>query len=165
MEKLNIDDVENNLMVATKLSNEQRKKLVRWLNRQNILIIIEVFKEQRNQYFRLKSTIKDETITSISSFYLAIYKFYTIEQDFRKKHKSNSIEKIAKYSNFIIKQSQKPSKKPKLEKLRNMWSVIEKYKKNGESFRKISINLQIYYKFEVTHSYIQQEWARLNNNE
>jgi len=159
--KNNIDTIEDNMIITTKLSYKERKKLVYWFNKQNILIQLDIFKEQKNQYFKLKSEVNIESIISIASFYLAIKKFYTLEQDFKKKNKSLSIEDAAKYSNFIIKQAKRARKRPKLERLRDLWSVVVKCRKDNTSFLKIQDILYNKYKLKISHTTIHKEWQRV----
>ena len=63
MKKNNQIDPEiiSSLEFHTKLSKEQRKKLINWFNKQNVEFQIMIFEEQRNQYFKLKNecAIKD----------------------------------------------------------------------------------------------------------
>ena len=47
-------EIISSLEFHTKLSKEQRKKLINWFNKQNVEFQIMVFEEQRNQYFKMK---------------------------------------------------------------------------------------------------------------
>jgi hypothetical protein len=151
---MNINQLNQNIELQTKLSIEKRRSLVNWFNKQNVEIQLLVFNEQKNQYFKLKSTIEDQNIVSICAYYLAIAEFYNKEIVMNKKNKSQSLDNISKHLNLEIKKAKKLRKKEKREKLLNLISVVERLKDDGYSLRNISKYLAAKHRFNVSHVYI-----------
>ena len=56
----------------TKLSVEQRKKLINWFYKQNLEVQLLIFEEQRNQFFKLKNDGADKSLISFASFLLVM---------------------------------------------------------------------------------------------
>ncbi len=160
-----IDDMNNEILRVTKLSNKNRIKLVNWFNRQNDLIKIDIFKEQKNQFFKLKSIdSKVEETLQLTAFYLAIDKFYNLVNLNNQKNKSQNLVKLASISNFSIKKSRKIRMKEKREKLINIWSVIQKLKAENFSLREISKHLKSVHRMDVSHTYIDEIWKELEDD-
>ena len=158
-----LDILNTKIEQQTALSTNKRKTLVNFFNKQNILIQIDIFKEQRNQFFKLKNKFETSEITSLAAFFQAINTFYETEQLQKKKNKSQDLSSLADISNFAIKKFQTNKLKEKREKLLNVWSVVQKMKAENVSFRKISKYLRSKHRFDVSHSYIRQIWEELND--
>lgn len=156
-------DYQDALENKTKLSSVSRKKLLNWLSRQNIEIQVEVFKEQKNQFFKLQQTIKIVEILPLVAFYLAIEKYYQKEDVENKKNKTLNLDSLDGISNFSIMKYQKNKIKIKREKLLNIWSVLQKLKKENFSTREISVFIKQKHRIDVSHSYIQQIWKEIED--
>lgn len=160
-----IDEINDKILRITKFSNKYKTKLINWFNRQNDLIKIDIFKEQKNQFFKLKSTeLKVEEILPLIAFYLAIDKLYNLENLNNQKNRSQNLTKLASISNFSIKKSRKIRIKEKREKLINIWSVVQKLKEENFSLREISEYLKSKYRMNVSHTYIDKIWKELEDD-
>lgn len=160
-----IDEINDKILRITKFSNKYKIKLINWFNRQNDLIKIDIFKEQKNQFFKLKSTeLKLEEILPLIAFYLAIDKLYNLENLNNQKNKSQNLTKLAFISNFSIKKSRKIRIKEKREKLINIWSVVQKLKEEDFSLREISEYLKSKHRMNVSHTYIDEIWKELEDD-
>ncbi|MFA6742510.1 MAG: hypothetical protein WC149_06975 [Arcobacteraceae bacterium] len=148
---------------ATACSSEKRKQLVNWFSKQNIEVQIDIFREQRNQFFKLKEKIESNDVLILSSFFLAILNFYRQDRQLKGKNKSQNINSLVNISNFSIKKHKKVKIKEKREKLLNLWSVIQKLKSEEYSFRSIAQYIRQRHRFEVSHTYIIQIWKELEN--
>ena len=148
----------------TALSLLVRKSLINWFNKQNIAIQIDIFAEQRNQFFKLKNTDKATVTLALSSFFLAINTFYQTDQLQKKKNKSINLDDMSNITNFVITKFKKQRYKEKREKILNIWSVIKKLKNENFSYRDISNYLLKRHKFDVSHTYIQKIWGEINND-
>lgn len=147
----------------TKLSETRMQTLMHWLKKQNFRIKLEVFKEQKNLYFKLKNIGIDNDLLSISSFYMAIDKLYTYDKEGKQKNKVANIDSIATVSSFHTKKHKKVIYSQKKERLLTLWSVVVKLKNEDYSFRDISHYLLSRHRFNVSHSYIHQLWKELGN--
>lgn len=143
----------------TKLSHKEQKKLINWFNKQPLEAQIDIFKEQKNQFFGLKnSDFNSENLLSITSFYLAISKFYNLDNQILGKNKTMRLQ-VKLQKNYKVQKI-----KVKREKLLNIWSKIQKLKNEGYSFREIATFLQQKHRFNVSHTYIQQIWQEIEND-
>jgi len=143
---------------VTTLSSSNQVKLINWFNRQDFVMKLEVFNEQKSQYFILKNQDHDfREILSIASFYIAINKLHKQVKMGSNKNKTMKLNKLIQ-SNF------KPRKrKVKREKLLNIWSKIQSLKADGFSFREISVYLKSKHRLIVSHTYIRTVWMDLEN--
>lgn len=164
MKKTMPENVYYKIEQQTKFSQEKRKSLVNWFNKQNILIQVDIFKEQRNQFFKLQSIGKEREILSLSSFYIAIYIFYEKDKIIKQKNKNESIDALSTMSDFSHKKFRKIRIKAKREKLLNYISIIRNMKNESFSFRDISKYLLKNHKFEVSHTYIKKIYEEFEND-
>ena len=146
----------------TALSLKKRKTLVNFFNRQNVLVQIDIFKEQKNQFFNLKSKFEVNETTSLSAFFLANQVFYSKEQLLKNKNKSQDLDTLNGVSSFSIKRFRKNRLNEKREKLLNIWSVVKRLKAENFSFREISQYLKSKHRFDVSHTYIREIWEELD---
>lgn len=158
-----IDLLEKQIQEETLCSNENQKKLINWFNKQNLLIKIDIFKEHKNQFFKLKKRFDKNEIIGFISFILAIKTFYEKEQQLEKKNTSLILGSIKAQTDFSIKKFRKARKKEKREKLLNIWSVVKRMKEENYSFRAISLYIKQRHRFEVSHSYISALWKEIEN--
>jgi len=148
---------------ATACSCEKRKQLVNWFSKQNIEVQIDIFKQQRNQFFKHKKNIECSDVLALSAFFLAIHYFQKQERQMKEKNKSQNLDLLGNISDFSIKKHKKFRKKEKREKLLNLWSVVKKLKLEEYSFRDISKYIRQRHRFEVSHTYISKLWKELEN--
>lgn len=156
-------DLNTRLEQATTCSSQKRKKLVNWFSRQNILVQIDIFSEQRTQFFKLQGKFEFSDVLTLSSFFLAILHFQRQEQQLKSKNKSQNINSLLNSSNFSIKKHKKLRKKEKREKLLNLWSVVQRLKLEEYSFRDIAQYIRQRHRFEVSHTYISKIWKEIEN--
>lgn len=160
-----IDVQYKNLVRHTKFSKKEQKKLVNWFSNQNVLVQIDIFAEQKNQFFKLKNECTEAETVPLAAFLRAIHYFYSLENEKNSKNKQNNLSANSKVSRFSIKKSQKNRYKEKYEKLLNLWSVVKNLKSEEFSFRQISDYLRGHHRFEVSHTYIRNLWTELENGE
>lgn len=158
-----IDLKYESLVKYTKLSKKVQKKLINWFAMQNILIQIDIFEEQKNQFFKLKNKIQEQELVPLASFLLAVNYFYLLESSKNSKNKQNDLSHSSKVSKFLVKKAKKERYKEKREKLLNLWSVVENLKSEEFSFRQISNYLRGHHRLDVSHTYIHNLWVELDN--
>jgi len=151
------------LVKYTKLSKKEQKKLINWFSRQNISIQIDIFAEQKNQFFKLQNEFEETDIVPLAAFLLAISYFYLFEASQNSKNRQNGLSHSSKVSKFLVKKAKKERYKEKHEKLLNLWSVVENLKAEEFSFRQISNYLRGHHRFVVSHTYIRNLWEELKS--
>lgn len=151
--QINLETIAS-LEFYTKLSQEQRKRLINWFKNQNVEFQILIFEEQRNQFFKLKNEGTTKNILSLASFLLAIEHFYNKEQLLKSKNKSKSLNELGNIAKIEMIKLKKEKPKQKLQLLLSMHSVIEQLHCDGYSSREIEKILLKKYKKKVSHSYI-----------
>jgi len=157
-----IDFQYDRLVYYTHISKKEQKKLINWFSRQNISIQIDIFAEQKNQFFKLKNEC-EEDIVPLAAFLLAISYFYLFEASQNSKNRQNGLSHSSKVSKFLVKKAKKERYKEKYEKLLNLWSVVENLKAEEFSFRQISNYLRGHHRFDVSHTYIHNLWEELKS--
>ena len=158
-----INSLEESFVSITRLSQQAIQVLDKWYSRQNILIKLDIFTEQRNQFFKYSKQLENKNLVSVIAFYMAIKHYHEQITLHMNKNKSMSLTSLEKTSDFAIKQFKKAKTKVKREKLINLCSVIRKLKNEGCSFRDVSKILRSKYRFQVSHTYISQVWKELEN--
>lgn len=124
------------------------------MSRQNVLVQIDVFKEQKNQFFKLQNQEVNAEIVPLAAFYLAIDKYYQLSDSNNIKNKSNSLEKAGQVSQLYIKKGKKLRKKEKFEKLLDLRHKLIELQEEGYSLRNIKKYLKGAHGFDVSHTYI-----------
>lgn len=157
-EKNNIVNPELSLKFqsVTKLSVEQRKKLINWINKQNLEVQLLIFEEQRNQFFKLKNDGVDKSLISFASFLLAIKEFYDKEHQLKSKNKSQTLDKLGNISKIERIKLKEEKYNAKSEKLLTYHSVIKEFHDDCFSLRKIQDHLLKKYRFKVSHTLISK---------
>jgi len=143
------------LIQITKLSEKKQKSLFYWIGKQNILILIEIMKEQRNQFFKLKNKGYDSDIIPVASLLLAIKKYHDDLNLNNKKNNSNNLDEIGKVSEIRSKQMAKPRIKPKYEALLDRQEQVLKHYIMGFRSRKIAKLLETK-DFKVSHTTVDK---------
>lgn len=138
----------------TLFPNEQRRSLTRWFNKQNEIIQVDIFKEQKEQFFRLRNKNSSSNTIALSAFYLAINKFFEKDKILQKKNKSHNLDYLKSVTEFAILKNEEVRTNDVREKLLNFSSFIFTMQKKGKSLRKIKKDLLNIYKFEVSHTSI-----------
>ena len=158
-----VDSINLKIEKLTTLSHLKRKSLINWFARQNCLVQNDIFKEQKNQFFKLKQNNEASDILALSSFFLAIENYYNMEQMLKKKNKSSDLKSIKKLSDFSLKQTQKVTHKPIRDALLNHWSIVQNMKNTGSSYRQIEVHLLNTYNTNVSHTYIANLWKEIED--
>jgi len=154
----NLDTINQRISMLSKTATSDRQKSLRWLSRQNELVIYDVFKLQKNHFHRLKSqnTDDDLILLAICSLFLALKEAISSAQIPNRKHKSGDLSFLRQVSKNRAKQFRKARKKEKKEKLLDLQSVVLNLLKNEEySYRKTSQYLLKYHKLKVSHTTIR----------
>lgn len=149
-------EIISSLEFHTKLSKEQRKKLINWFNKQNVEFQIMIFEEQRNQYFKLKNEGAIKDILSLASYLLAIKQFYDKEQLLKSKNKSQSLNELGNLSNIEKIKFKKEKTKQKLQLLLSIHSIILQLHNDGYSRRDMERYIQSKYKKNISHTSISK---------
>ncbi|PWE19209.1 hypothetical protein [Aliarcobacter skirrowii] len=142
--------------IVTKISQDKRKQLIRWLARQNLEFQLLVFEKQSNYYFKLKKEGVDKKILSFASFLLAIAELYNQEQILKSKNKSQSLDTLGNLSKLEKIKIRKEKLQPKLQTLLNLHSVVESLYIEGFSSRKIQEYILTKHKRSVSHTLISK---------
>ncbi|MCI4399986.1 MAG: hypothetical protein JHC37_05430 [Campylobacteraceae bacterium] len=153
-----LDTIKSSIDRITKISTSDRQKSLRWLSRQNDLIVYDVFKLQKSYFHRLKSQNDDDLILlSIASLFLALRETISASNPVKRKNRSADFNFLRQISKNRAKQFRKARKKVKYEKLLDLQSVIyslatiEKF-----STREISKYLLKHHRLEISHASISK---------
>jgi IS30 family transposase len=153
-----LNTIKNSIDRITKTSTNDRQKSLRWLSRQNELIVYDVFKLQKSHFHRLKSQNDDDLILlSIASLFLSIKETISASNPVKRKNRSADFNFLRQISKNRAKQFRKARKKVKYEKLLDLQSVIyslatiEKF-----STREISKYLLKHHRLEISHTSISK---------
>lgn len=136
----------------TQSSYDTQNKKLRLFAKVNLSSKLEIIKEQKPLFHKLKNTYEDvdNSTLTYASLILAIDKF---------EKQKNSVNLKA-----IKLRSKKQRANIKREKLLSYWSIVKTLKYDEElSFRDISDYLKKYHKFEVSYSFIYQIWNEVEN--
>lgn len=83
------------LVQCTKLSKKEQNRLVNWFSRQNTLVKIDIFLEQKNQFFKLKNKYNEQQqVIPLAAFLLAIQHFYSLLDSKNSKNKQADLSTI-----------------------------------------------------------------------
>ncbi|MDX4049285.1 hypothetical protein Q6A83_00670 [Aliarcobacter skirrowii] len=156
MPDFKIDEIRTMFEIVTKISVEQKAKLLRWFARQNLELQILVFEKQSNHYFKLKNENINKKILSLASFILALEELYQQEQILKSKNKSQSLDRLGNLSKIERIKLRKEKSQPKKEILLNLHSVIESLYIEGYSSRKINEYLLNKHKRSISHTLISK---------
>ncbi|PWE20883.1 hypothetical protein DF188_06785 [Aliarcobacter skirrowii] len=156
MPDFKIDEIRTMFEIVTKISVEQKAKLLRWFARQNLDFQLLVFEKQSNHYFKLKNESVDKKILSFASFILALQELYQQEQILKSKNKSQSLDKLGNLSKLEKIRLRKEKLQPKLQTLLNLHSVVESLYIEGFSSRKIQEYILTKHKRSVSHTLISK---------
>jgi len=150
-----VDDISQSLDMASAMSKVDRQKSIRWLSRQNDLVLYDVFILQKNHFHRLRSNnVKDDlTLLSIVSLFLALKETIAASNPVKRKNRSSDFGFLRQVSKNRAKQFKKARKKEKYDKLMNLQStVLSLINQNRYSYRDVAEFLSKYHKLEVSHT-------------
>jgi hypothetical protein len=160
----NIDKLAGQIYAMSTLSYIDRQRSLRWLSRQNDLLILEIFKAQKNHFHRIKSEFSEQdlVVVTIASLFISIKEVIETTTATNRKNRSSSFSFLKKVGQIRAKQHQKPRQKIKQQKLLNLQSVITGLIENEKySFRDISSYLLKYHRFEVSHTSVRKFYVSL----
>lgn len=154
------DDVngyKNTMDQCTGIGVEDRQKSIKWLAKQNDLIVYEVFKLQKKHFHRFKSGYPNENpiLMAQVSFFEGLREYISDLEDLNRKNRSTNFGYLKKVSKARTKQFRKPRLNPKHEKLLNLQNVVLNLRDiEGYSSREVSDYLLKNHKFEISHTEI-----------
>lgn len=154
----------NEIAKYSKLSELERKRLCRWLARQNLEIMYEVFRMQKSHFHRLKDMHTDADLTSLSaaSFMQALKMIHEGCVGMNRKNKSHDLMSTSKTTRLRAKQFANSSVRIKYEKLMNLRSVVMNLiEVHGYSYRQVSGYLEKYHRLSVSHTLIGKFYREL----
>lgn len=138
----------------TKISSKRRKTLIRWMSNKEVDYLCLVFKEQRNQYFKLKNQCDDKEIVSLSSLLLALDFYYTKENLAKRKNKTLNLKTLNEIEKINQLDFNKDRVNAKEQMLFDLYSVINTLHNKGYSYRKISKYLEVKHHKKISHTKI-----------
>ena len=171
-----VDGYKNTMDHCTMISLANRQAYLRWLSKQNDLIVQDVFKLQRTYFHRFKSVHPGENpiLMSQVAFFEALEDYISDLKLPNQKNRSTDLRDIKKVSQARAKQFRKARVNPKHERLLNLHSVITNLRESeGYSLRKTSEYLLENHKFKISHTSISKfektmkkgkDNAQANNN-
>ncbi|MDP3265797.1 MAG: hypothetical protein Q8M39_03100 [Sulfuricurvum sp.] len=147
----------NTMDQCTSISIIDRQKSIKWLAKQNDLIVYEVFKLQKKHFHRFKSGHPNENpiLMAQVSFFEALREYISDLEDMNRKNRSTNFGYLKKVSKNRAKQFRKARLSPKHEKLLNLQNVILNLRDvEGYSSRDVSAYLLKIHNFEISHTEI-----------
>lgn len=147
----------NTMDQCTGISVADRQTSLKWLAKQNDLIVYEVFKLQKKHFHRFKSGYPNENpiLMAQVSFFQALREYISDLEDLNRKNRSTNFGYMKKVSKARAKQFRKPRLNSKHEKLLNLQSVVLNLRDNeGYSSRQVSAYMLKIHKFKISHTEI-----------
>lgn len=142
---------------CTGIAIADRQKSLKWLSKQNDLIVHEIFKLQKKYFHRFKSAYPNENpiLMAQVSFFQALREYISDLEEMNRKNRSTNFGYLKKVSKNRAKQFRKPRLSPKHEKLLNLQNVVLNLREvEGYSSRDVSAYLLKNHKFEISHTEI-----------
>ncbi len=152
---------EKSIESITGMTIEECNAHVRWVHRQNVIIVMEHAKSMRQEFFKLKASHDslDRNILSLSSEYIAARKIrkrydtrFTKDHDGNIEHVKNTIEKF-------VRKNAKTRKRPVMKFLLERYRVVMDLRNHGYSYREISLALDRLFprkKLKISHTSIMR---------
>jgi len=149
-------NVSKKLDKLVKLSQEQRQKKRKWLEKQSEELGFETFVRQQKYYFDLsRHKEENKSLLYYAAHTLAVSEIYDQMNPKKGKNKVISLGINQDISQLQAKQFKQFKSSKKYDKLLNLKNKIITLKdKQNLSFRQISVFLLRYHKLEVSHAYI-----------
>jgi hypothetical protein len=142
---------------CTGISIADRQKSLKWLAKQNDLVVYEVFKFQKKYFHRFKSGYPTENpiLMAQVSFFQALREYISDLEDLNRKNRSTNFGYMRKVSKARAKQFRKPRMNSKHEKLLNLQNVVFNLRDvEGYSSRDVSAYMLKIHNFEISHTEI-----------
>lgn len=154
------DDVngyKNTMDQCSGIAISDRQKSLKWLSKQNDLIVYEVFKLQKKHFHRFKGGYRNENpiLMAQVSFFQALREYISDLEDLNRKNRSTNFGYMKKISKNRAKQFRKPRINSKHEKLLNLQNVVLNLRDvEGYSSRDVSAYMLKIHNFEISHTEI-----------
>jgi hypothetical protein len=152
-----VDGYKNTMDQCSSIGIADRQKSLKWLAKQNDLIVYEVFKLQKKHFHRFKSDYPNENpiLMAQVSFFQALREYISDLEDLNRKNRSTNFGYMRKVSKARAKQFRKPRMNPKHEKLLNLQNVVLNLRDvEGYSSRDVSAYMLKIHNFEISHTEI-----------
>jgi len=152
----------------SQISMKNQRKLIRWFSRQNYEIWIEVFREQKKYFFKMKNMHDGYDLIDLTllSYITALSDIsFKINSKSTKRRESN-LKDIKSSIHVRSKQMKICRKRDKYERLLNLKSVIfQLHTIEKMSFYQISNYLKKWHKLEVSHTYLRKFYNLMQKGE
>lgn len=152
-----INGYKNTMDQCSGISMADRQKSLKWLAKQNDLIVYEVFKLQKKHFHRFKSAHPSENpiLMAQVSFFEGLREYISDLEDLNRKNRSTNFGYLKKISKNRAKQFRKPRLNTKHEKLLNLQNVVLDLRDvEGYSSRDVSEYMLKIHDFEISHTEI-----------
>lgn len=165
-DRMDINELEKSIIEITLLSAENRKENVRWLAKQNSLMLYEIFKLKKNYFHKLKAggVITDLILIELIAFLLSLKELLESTKLPTNKNRSNDLTRLKKIARNQAKQFKKARKTPKRDKLLFMQNNIIVWIEEGLTDRSISKIISSKMKFDISHTEISRFHRELKEN-
>lgn len=154
---MDLNQLTNTISYETMMGTKDCEKAIKWLSKQNDLIIFEVLKLKKNQFYKLKAEerINDPIVIEMIAFYGSIKEIMAQTKVPNRKNQTGALSSVRKIGITRAQQLRKPRKKVKYEKLLDYQGiVIDLIDNQGYSYRSVKNYLRTYHKFQVSHTKI-----------
>lgn len=155
---MELNELEKTIVEITLLSADVRKENIRWLAKQNSLMVYEVFKLKKNHFHKLKAggVITDLILIEMIAFVFAIKELIESTELQNKKNRSNDLTGLRKIARNQAKKFKKVRKTPKRDLLMNMQNNIITWIEAGTSDRGIADLILQTKKIQISHTEISR---------
>lgn len=156
--KMELNELEKTIVEITLLSADVRKENIRWLAKQNSLMVYEVFKLKKNHFHKLKAggVITDLILIEMIAFVFAIKELIESTELQNKKNRSNDLTGLRKIARNQAKKFKKVRKTPKRDLLMNLHNNIITWIEEGISDRGIANLIYKTKKIQISHTEISR---------
>lgn len=152
-----INEFKNTIDHCTGIGMADRQKSLKWLAKQNDLVVYEIFKLQKKHFYHFKNDSQNENpiLMAQVSFFHALRGYISDIEDLNRKNRSTNLGYLKKVNKNRAKQFRKPRLNPKHEKLLNLQNVVMNLRNSeGYSSRDVSAYLLKIHNFEISHTEI-----------
>lgn len=166
--KMELNELDNTVAIETVMGSNDRLKAIKWLSKQNILVMQEVFKLKKNHFFKIKAegAIHDPLLIELIAFYIAIKEIVAQTHIPNRKSQSGNFGFLRKIGDTRSKQLRKSRKNLKLEKLLNLQGIVKTLIEEKQySYRQVSEYLKTYHRFSVSHTKIGQFYQTIKKGQ
>lgn len=156
--KMELNELEKTIVELTLQSVDMRKENIRWLAKQNSLMLYEIFKLKKNHFHKLKSSgvITDLILLDMVVFLFAVKELLESTELQNKKNPSYDLTGLRKIARNQAKKFKKVRKTPKRDLLMNMQNNIITWIEAGTSDRGIADLILQTKKIQISHTEISR---------